>query len=203
MLNLFILLIICIFFFLRNNLLFFFIFFEIRLFPILFIIIGWGYQVERIQARLFIALYTVLFSLPLLIIFLIFFRNIFNNFFLNEPNVIGTIVKNCLLLAMFSKCPIFFFHMWLPKAHVEAPVLGSIILAAILLKLGGLGIFRMSFLFYFSVKYLLVFFLGSFCRICICCFQSDQKAIVAFSSINHITLIVLIFLQYRDRKSVV
>jgi len=83
----------------------------------------------------------------------------------------------------------------LPKAHVEAPAVGSIILAAILLKFGGIGIFRLYFLFFISSSYLILFFLGRVCSICACCVQSDQKAIVAFSSINHITLLVLIFLQ--------
>jgi len=83
----------------------------------------------------------------------------------------------------------------LPKAHVEAPAVGSIILAAILLKFGGIGIFRLYFIFFISSSYLILFFLGRVCSICACCVQSDQKAIVAFSSINHITLLVLIFLQ--------
>jgi NADH:ubiquinone oxidoreductase subunit 4 (subunit M) len=94
-----------------------------------------------------------------------------------------------ICLPFLVKLPSYFFHLWLPKAHVEAPTTGRIILAAVLLKLGSFGLFRLSFNFPILVFTLRV--IGLVIPPIIALFQRDTKRLVAYSSIGHIALLVL------------
>lgn len=177
------------------NLIIFYLVFEARLWPILFLILGWGYQPERLKAGLWIALYTLIASLPLLILILVLFFNadlrIISSWRIIIQRSWSGMLLICLTLAFLVKFPIFLVHLWLPKAHVEAPVVGSIFLAAILLKLGGLGIYYVRRLFIknsFSLIILLLILRGGALIRILCTWQKDAKVLIAYSSVSHIAL---------------
>lgn len=186
--------------FISSNIFLFYLFFEATLIPTFFIILGWGYQPERLQARFYLIIYTVVASLPLLIS-IILISNINTSRFIFKPIIHAPININIIsiwwfitIIAFIAKTPLYSFHLWLPKAHVEAPVAGSIILAGLLLKLGTYGLLRFANLFQLCNKALTpmissIALWGAVITSIICIRQSDIKSLIAYSSVGHIGIL--------------
>jgi len=178
----------------------FYIRFEASLIPTLILILGWGYQPERIQAGVYFLFYTIFASLPLLVSILFVYFNrggvcISLYTVATEVSLINYIWYLITIFAFVVKLPIFIVHLWLPKAHVEAPVAGSIILAGVLLKLGGYGLVRVLPIFsYFNKNlswvWIRVSVVGGVIVSIICMRQVDIKALIAYSSVAHIGLVL-------------
>lgn len=187
-------------FFVTQKIIIFYIFFELSLIPIFLIIIGWGYQRERLKARLIFIFYTIIASLPLLtmLIFLFYKYNITRFTILNYTYLQNSNFSYFFLfiisIAFLVKVPIFLVHLWLPKAHTEAPVIGSIILAAILLKLGTYGIYLLIILCVRFKRWNWIFRIsligGALIRL-LCLQLTDLKIIIAYSSVAHISIVLV------------
>nr|YP_010335520.1 NADH dehydrogenase subunit 4 [Hexagenia rigida]UNH92451.1 NADH dehydrogenase subunit 4 [Hexagenia rigida] len=181
-----------------TNLFLFYLFFEASLIPTLLLILGWGYQPERMQAGMYLLFYTLLASLPLLVgIFYIYsslgtlFLPMLGKFSISGKGLFYLV----MVFAFLVKMPMFLVHLWLPKAHVEAPVSGSMILAGVLLKLGGYGLLRvMNMLSILGLKFNFIWvgisLIGGCLVSFICLRQTDLKALVAYSSVAHMGLVL-------------
>nr|YP_009155109.1 NADH dehydrogenase subunit 4 [Spoladea recurvalis]AII03053.1 NADH dehydrogenase subunit 4 [Spoladea recurvalis] len=179
------------------NLFLFYLFFEGSLIPTLMLIIGWGYQPERIQAGMYLLFYTLFFSLPFLLgIFYIFNEtNYIMIYFLKFFNFDLYLLYFSMIMAFLVKMPLYFVHLWLPKAHVEAPVAGSMILAGIMLKLGGYGLVRVMILLQemglkYNIIWISISLIGGFYISLKCFCQTDMKSLIAYSSVAHMSMVI-------------
>nr|UYB78257.1 NADH dehydrogenase subunit 4 [Alectorobius cerradoensis] len=176
--------------FMITSLVGFYLFFESVLIPIIMMIVGWGSQPERLQAGIYMLFYTLGGSLPLLIFLLSFSENM-SIFYVGWVNFqISGVFFLMGILGFLVKMPMFFVHLWLPKAHVEAPVAGSMILAGVLLKLGIYGLFRIKMMIgqemlMYSYWIMSIILVGGLIVGLICLCQVDVKSLIAYSSVCH------------------
>nr|YP_010481708.1 NADH dehydrogenase subunit 4 [Psychophora sabini]UVU20400.1 NADH dehydrogenase subunit 4 [Psychophora sabini] len=197
LLNIIILLLLLCLTFSSMNLFLFYLFFEGSLIPTLMLIVGWGYQPERIQAGMYLLFYTLFASLPLLMgIFYTYNEmNCIMMYFLKFYNMNYYMLYISMIFAFLVKMPMYLTHLWLPKAHVEAPVSGSMILAGIMLKLGGYGLLRvMIFMQEINMKlnylWIIISLIGGFYISLKCFCQVDIKSLIAYSSVAHMSIVI-------------
>nr|YP_665497.1 NADH dehydrogenase subunit 4 [Agamermis sp. BH-2006]ABG38300.1 NADH dehydrogenase subunit 4 [Agamermis sp. BH-2006] len=184
-------------FFMTNTIWKFYILFEMNMIPMVLIIMSWGSNMARINSSIYMMLYTFFFSLPVLVIimnnlkFMGFSSLDLNNHYLNN-------IFNFMLILMFMvKIPVFGLHYWLPKAHVEASTMGSMILASGLLKTGSFGFFK-TLLWNSAILNYSWMLIGFVFSSLYCCMQSDQKKLIALSSVSHMSLACCSLLSFSN-----
>lgn len=185
-----------------ENVLLFYVFFEAILIPMYLVIGIWGSRERKIRAVYLFFFYTLWGSLVTLVGILYIFSQTGTLHFEYLASYPFTLTEQLFLWVAFflsfaSKIPMFPMHIWLPEAHVEAPTVGSVLLAGILLKLGVYGFIRYNLTLFFDASTFFSPLVYFFCVVGViyaslsALRQTDLKRIIAYSSIAHMNLVVL------------
>jgi NADH-quinone oxidoreductase subunit M len=189
--------------FVALDLFLFYIFWEAMLIPMYFLIGVWGHE-RRIYAAVKFFLYTMAGSALMLVAFIALYKlspaRSFDILALAQypvPPAAQTWLFAAFALAFAIKVPMFPFHTWLPDAHVEAPTAGSVILAAVLLKMGGYGFLRLAFPLFPDAAYRFAPWIGALAVVgiiygaLVSLVQPNLKKLVAYSSVSHLGFVML------------
>ncbi|MFH0812374.1 MAG: NADH-quinone oxidoreductase subunit M [Pseudomonadota bacterium] len=186
----------------------FYVFWEVMLVPMYFMIGVWGNPARRIYAAIKFVLFTMVGSLLMLVAILYIYSyhhgvtgeytfDLMRWYGMTLPHSVQLWLFLAFGLAFAIKVPMFPFHTWLPDAHTEAPTVGSVILAAVLLKMGAYGFLRFNFPLFpeASVDFVPVIsilaIIGIIYGALVAMVQADVKRLVAFSSVSHLGFVML------------
>jgi NADH-quinone oxidoreductase subunit M len=194
--------------FVSLDLFLFYVFWEVMLIPMYLLIGVWGNPKRRIYAAVKFFIYTMVGSVLMLVaILVLYFHNgavtgkytfdLLQIYPLQIPRDLQVWLFLAFGLAFAIKVPMFPFHTWLPDAHTEAPTVGSVLLAAVLLKMGTYGFLRFSIPLFPQASFELVplvsilALIGIIYGALVCLVQKDLKRLIAFSSVSHLGFVML------------
>jgi NADH-quinone oxidoreductase subunit M len=194
--------------FVSLDLFLFYVFWEVMLIPMYLLIGVWGNPARRVYAAIKFFLFTMFGSLLMLVAILVLYFHygattgtytfdLLKMYGLNIPFHMQFWMFLAFGLAFAIKVPMFPFHTWLPDAHTEAPTVGSVILAAVLLKMGTYGFLRFNMpLFpqaahYFVPLFSILALIGIIYGALVSMMQKDLKRLIAFSSVSHLGFVML------------
>jgi NADH-quinone oxidoreductase subunit M len=193
--------------FMALDLFIFYIFWELMLIPMALLIGVWG-STNRVYAAIKFFLYTLFGSLLMLVAIVATYQAYFNDTGVRTLNVLELQnggygrdfqfwVFAAFFIAFAVKVPMFPFHTWLPDAHVEAPTAASVILAAVMLKMGGYGLLRFNLPLYeratddWAPIIILLSIIGILYGAFVALVQPDMKKLIAYSSVSHMGFVTL------------
>ncbi|MDD3579964.1 MAG: NADH-quinone oxidoreductase subunit M [Desulfobacca sp.] len=191
----------------------FYIFWEVMLIPMYLLIGVWGAPARRIYAAVKFFLFTMFGSLLMLVAILVLYFyhhkvtgvytfDLLKIYGLQIPFQMQFWMFLAFALAFAIKVPMFPFHTWLPDAHTEAPTVGSVMLAAVLLKMGTYGFIRFNMplfpeaAWYFVPLFSVLAIIGIIYGALVCMMQLDLKRLIAFSSVSHLGFVMLGLFTY-------
>ena len=191
----------------------FYVFWEVQLIPMYLLIGVWGNPARRVYAAIKFFLFTMFGSLLMLVaILVLYFYNgkvtgtytfdLLKMYDLSVPFHMQFWMFLAFALAFAIKVPMFPFHTWLPDAHTEAPTVGSVILAAVLLKMGTYGFLRFNMplfpeaAYYFVPLFSILAIIGIVYGALVSMVQTDLKRLIAFSSVSHLGFVMLGLFAY-------
>ena len=193
--------------FMALDLFVFYIFWEIMLIPMALLIGIWG-STDRVYAATKFFLYTLFGSLLMLVAIVATYQSYFNETGIRTLNVLELQNGNygetfqfwvfaAFFIAFAVKVPMFPFHTWLPDAHVQAPTAASVILAAVMLKMGGYGLLRFNLPLFpdgtdaWSTTIIVLSIIGIIYGALVALVQPDMKKLIAYSSVSHMGFVTL------------
>jgi len=191
----------------------FYVFWELQLIPMYLLIGVWGNPARRVYAAVKFFLYTMFGSLLMLVAILVLYFyygkttgtytfDLLKLYDLGVPFQMQFWMFLAFALAFAIKVPMFPFHTWLPDAHTEAPTVGSVILAAVLLKMGTYGFLRFNMplfpeaAYYFVPLFSILAIIGIVYGALVSMVQTDLKRLIAFSSVSHLGFVMLGLFTY-------
>jgi NADH-quinone oxidoreductase subunit M len=194
--------------FVALDLFLFYVFWEVMLIPMYLLIGVWGNPARRIYAAVKFFLFTMFGSLLMLVAILVLYFHygqttgtytfdLLKMYGLAVPFHMQFWMFLAFGLAFAIKVPMFPFHTWLPDAHTEAPTVGSVILAAVLLKMGTYGFLRFNMplfpqaAYYFVPLFSILAIIGIIYGALVSMMQKDLKRLIAFSSVSHLGFVML------------